>query len=74
VFIVYSKKNLLKSIWLSHLFPKLSEDQTKSKIGDLFDSVTGFKKYLIMYLEHYESTDLNRWIDLLKCHDMIKAK
>ena len=38
------------------------------------DSVTNFKQYLIMYLEHYQKKELNEWIDIVKTHDMKSAK
>jgi hypothetical protein len=61
------------SIWISELFPKLSDEESKHAMSS-FDSRTNFKKYLVMYLESYKDDKLNEWINRIKCHNTKSAK
>jgi hypothetical protein len=64
------------SIWISEMFQpiKKSEQNSASNSADLSDSKTKFKAYLLAYLDHYKEPRLNRWIEIIKKHDMSNAK
>jgi hypothetical protein len=55
------------------MFSKIDEPITPAIMKN-FDSKTNFKQYLIMYLDYYNHKKMNYWIDLIKQHDMSKAK
>ena len=68
----YQKTN---GVWISELFSPITDTESKASANmKKTDSVTNFKQYLIMYLEHYQKKELNEWIDIVKTHDMKSAK
>ncbi|XP_064622504.1 tyrosyl-DNA phosphodiesterase 1-like [Lineus longissimus] len=57
-----------QGIWISPLFPKLSNPSDKG------DSITMFKHDLLQYLGAYGSNRLTEWEKHIREHDMSKAK
>lgn len=58
---------LSDSVWISPLFPKLSDKSTG-------DSITNFKGDLIDYLYAYNHPKLKLWIDVIKKHNFSDCK
>lgn len=63
-----------KRIWISELFPRILAEEKPAKNMSNTDSKTNFKKYLMMYLEHYENTQLKEWSKKIADYDMKSAK
>ncbi|KAG8449061.1 hypothetical protein GDO86_015932 [Hymenochirus boettgeri] len=55
-----------QGIWLSPLYPRLSEG-TSVSVGE---STTNFRSDLIAYLNSYNSPSLREWMDIIKQHDL----
>ncbi|XP_072284003.1 tyrosyl-DNA phosphodiesterase 1 [Pyxicephalus adspersus] len=59
-----------QGIWLSPLYPKLSEGSS-SLAGE---SITNFRSDLMAYLASYNSPSLREWIDIIKQHDLSETR
>lgn len=61
-----------QGIWVSQLFPRIPDSKKVEPIR-LYDSKTEFKEYLMIYLEYYQDSKLQSWIEQIKIHDMRSA-
>ncbi|XP_065541930.1 tyrosyl-DNA phosphodiesterase 1 isoform X2 [Lathamus discolor] len=59
-----------QGIWLSPLYPRLSQGTS----GSAGESETNFKSDLISYLMAYNSPTLKEWIDLIQEHDLSETR
>uniref|UniRef100_A0A0P4WF54 PBZ-type domain-containing protein n=2 Tax=Scylla olivacea TaxID=85551 RepID=A0A0P4WF54_SCYOL len=57
--------------WVSPVFRRLENGEAGVSKGE---SPTGFKKDLVEYLEAYQSTHLQHWVDLVEMHDFSECR
>ncbi|XP_063855891.1 tyrosyl-DNA phosphodiesterase 1-like isoform X2 [Scylla paramamosain] len=57
--------------WVSPVFPKIENGEAGISQGE---SPTGFKRDLLEYLDAYQSTHLQHWVDLVEMHDFSECR